>query len=100
MPEAILIAHTGYSKGGGCEVPFRMILKYEETRFVSRYQRHDDGVEFQGDYSHGTLEEAKRKFATRVSNHNSHYPEGCVSYVGDITWLNVDDKVPEVIGIM
>ena len=84
-----IIGQTKFSKGKeGLEKSFRLILKQEDGMFVSRYQVQDNGMEHSGDYSRGTLNEAKEAFVKRVAQHNELFPEGNISHLGnEIEWL-------------
>ena len=84
-----IIAQTNFSKGkDGLEVPFRLILKTEGNKHVSRFQNFN-GMEHSGNYYHGTLEEAKEAFVKRIKNHNDLFPTGNVSHLGnDIQWFD------------
>lgn len=80
-----IIGRTEFSTGNSIEKPTRLILKFENNEFVSRFQTNDD-MEFSGHYYKCSLDETKEKFERRVEHHNENYKKDNASHLGNIEW--------------
>lgn len=82
-----ILHHTKWSKGGGIEVPTRLIVivftpAREHGNFAVRWQSYD-GATFGGD-TFNTKEGAHNAFLRKYLEHNSMYKAGNVSHLPGI----------------